>query len=39
VAIVHGEVRFEGAPSALREGPAGAAAALSNLLEREAQKE
>lgn len=36
VAIVHGEVRFEGPPSELAGSPGEASAALSDLLEREA---
>lgn len=39
VAVVHGQVRFEGVPTALTDAPAGAAAALSDLLEREAAKQ
>ena len=35
VAIVHGQVRFDGVPGALSEGPSQAATALSDLLERE----
>jgi ABC-2 type transport system ATP-binding protein len=37
VGLVHGEIRYRGTPEELVEAPAGAAAALMDMLEREAQ--